>query len=75
MKINYNINCKIIYLVDLLFRYADQVSIDDEILVLRNNKLASMKVISVSKLTLQGKCSCQMHIFVHVKKFPIKYVL
>ena len=58
MIINYNTNHEIITSHSFLFRYADQVSIGDEILLLRNNELASMKVISVSKLTLQGKC-CQ----------------
>ena len=53
MNKNFNINQEIL---KLLLRYANQVAIGDEILVLRNNELTSVEVISVSKMTLQGKC-------------------
>ena len=36
------------------FRYADEVSIGDEVLVQGNNGLTPTKVINVSKITLQG---------------------
>ena len=37
------------------FRYADQVSIDDEILVQENNKLIPDKVIKKSDFVMEGK--------------------
>ena len=36
------------------YRYADQVSVGDEVMVLRNDKLMPSKVMDVSSLTMQG---------------------
>ena len=38
------------------FRYSDQVSIGDEVLVKENNQVIPGEVINVVTLTLQGDC-------------------
>ena len=38
----------------LLYRYASQVSVGDEVLVLRNDELMPVKVVNVSSLIMQG---------------------
>ena len=38
----------------LSFRYADQVSVGDEVIILQNDKIIPAKVIHVSNLVLQG---------------------
>ena len=38
----------------LWYRYADQVSVGDEVMVLRNDKLMSAKVMNVSSFIMQG---------------------
>ena len=39
----------------IFFRYADEVSNGDEVLVNKNDKLSPTKVISVSNTMMQGK--------------------
>ena len=39
----------------LLYRYASQVSVGDEVLVLRNDELMPVEVVNVSSLIMQGK--------------------
>ena len=41
----------------LWYRYVDQVSIGDEVMVLRNDKLIPAKVMNVSSLIMQGNYS------------------
>ena len=41
----------------LSYRYADQVSVGDEVMVLRNDKLMPAKVMDVSSLIVQGNYS------------------
>ena len=36
-------------------RYADQLSIDHEVLVQGNNEVTSAKVVNVSNITMQGR--------------------
>ena len=38
----------------LSYRYADQVSVGDEVLVLRNDELMPAKVMNVSSIIMQG---------------------
>ena len=38
----------------LSYRYADQVSVGDEVLVLRNDELMPAKVMDVSSIIMQG---------------------
>ena len=37
-----------------IFRYADQVSLDDEVLVNKNDEFIPTRVINVSSLMMQG---------------------
>ena len=41
----------------LSYRYADQVSVGDEVMVLRNDKLMPAKVMNVSSLIIKGNYS------------------
>ena len=38
----------------LSYRYANQVSVGDEVMVLRNDKVMPTKVMNVSSLIMQG---------------------
>ena len=42
---------------NILFRYADDVSIDDEVLTSENEKLTPAKATDVSTFTVQGDYS------------------
>ena len=57
-----------------IFRYADQVSHGDEVLVNENNDLIPVKIISVSNFTLQGKHYLQM-IFISLCFLILQYLL
>ena len=41
-------------IVQFSFRYADQITIDDEVLIPENNEVTPTKVISVSSFAMQG---------------------
>ena len=41
----------------LSYRYADQVIVDDEVMVLRNDELMTARVMNVSSFTMQGNYS------------------
>ena len=46
------------------FRYADQVSVGDELLVKGNgNLMSSEKVVNVSNIIMQGDCSCFIFLY------------
>ena len=54
----------------LSYRYADQVSVGDEVMVLRNDKFMPAKVMNVSNLIMQGNYSLScidVNIFVNPK--------
>ena len=40
---------------NILFRYADELSIGDEVLVQGNNKLTLEKVVNVSHISMRGE--------------------
>ena len=44
--LNITVNCS--------FRYAGQITIDDEVLIPENNEVTPTKVISISNFTMQG---------------------
>ena len=46
-----------LYINMLLYRYADQVRVGDEVMILRNDKLMPTKVMNVSSLIMQGNYS------------------
>ena len=53
----------------LSYRYADHVSVGDEVMVLRNDKLMPAKVMDVSSLSAQGNYS-STNLFVFLLYFP-----
>ena len=57
----------------LSYRYADQVSVGDEVMVLRKDKLMPAKVMDVSSLIVQGNNSSS-NLFVFLLFFPIMWI-
>ena len=55
-----------------MFRYAYQVTVDDAVLVQRNEKLMATKVINVSSLMMQGNCICSLSFTVAQKLINFK---
>ena len=47
----------------LSYRYADQVSVDDEVMVLRNDELMTARVMNVSSFMMQGNYSSTFSVF------------
>ena len=52
-----------IFPLNIVFRYAKKVSIGDELLIQKENRLTPTKVIRLSNMTMQGNlyssCNCQ----------------
>ena len=66
---SFNIKCafefKANYSALLSYRYADQVSVGDEIMVVTNDKLMPTRVTNVSSLIMKGSCiSSNLFVFI-----------
>ena len=52
------INEQSIYTWFVSFRYANKVSLGDEVLIHRNGEMTTTKVINITKTLMQGKYYC-----------------
>ena len=48
----------------LSFRYAAQVSVGDEVIIARNDKLMPAKVTNVSRIIIQGNSLSYLFVFI-----------